>query len=94
MTRSGRAGGDSLRVWLAVIVCFAVESGAQNFDAPPAIHIDPVDDEAPDLVTHRAGTWIALWEAPGEVLASRSTNGGLTWDPATTLYATGEDLRS
>ena len=49
-------------------------------------------DWYPQVMTDRAGTWLAVW-ARGDILISRSTDNGATWTAPSALDCPGQDLR-
>lgn len=64
--------------------------GGASWSAPTSLSSDSAfgstNEIHPTLVTDRAGHWIAAWEArggplgeDGDILAARSSNGGVTW---------------
>ncbi len=56
---------------------------AVQFGAPVALVEDEVDDDDPSIVSMGDGTWLAVWARDHRIVASRSADGGFTWDPAT-----------
>ena len=89
--------GNTVGADLDILTATSLDNGA-TWTAPLAVNGAAVDtgiDEAPQIATDLAGSWVAAWEstedlvAPGgslgtdrDIVSSRSTDAGATWSPA------------
>jgi len=79
--------------------------GGESWSPPQALTANSWDDTRPVLATDGQDRWVAVWESnegivggEGDLLTSRSSNGGVTWTSpailnANALVDTGSDLR-
>jgi Neuraminidase (sialidase) len=96
--RSRDSLGDTIGTDFDILLARSTDDGVTWTDPAPLntnAASDDRDDEAPQLTTDGAGTWVAVWEywGPGQrpgqleldLRVSRSTDAGATWSPPAAL---------
>jgi hypothetical protein len=83
----GAIGGD-----YDILYARSLDAGA-SWSFPAALKTTAgsdgvIPDFRPKLVTDGLGTWLAVWDTMGSILAARSTNGGLSWDAPVVVNTT------
>ncbi len=80
--------GDAIGTDTDILFARSTDAGETWTDAAP-LHANADSDVAPDyapqVTTDGLGNWVAVWETNGDILVSRSTNAGNTWDSPSRL---------